>query len=233
VNPKLAAKEGIKSRQFVLMGIKESAFGQHDTQKLKEELNKISRSLGLKDGKIRSLLSQKDGNHLIEVDSDVSAKWFANSVNSVEFCSIIGEDVSFKKRVFNVMAFNAPLTVDPSDDKHREEINEANDLEGNTVRAIRWAKPMNRRSPHQRSAHLVLSFTNPEAANRAISSGITICNKKCHVERIKREPIRCLKCQGWNHMARECAAMFSRCGNCAEAHRTADCEQPRKTRCVS
>jgi hypothetical protein len=34
INPKLAAKEGIRARQFLLTGIKESAFGQYDTQRL-------------------------------------------------------------------------------------------------------------------------------------------------------------------------------------------------------
>jgi hypothetical protein len=129
VNPKLAAKEGIRARQFVLMGLKVSTFVQYGTQNLKEELNKAAHSLGLKERKIRLLLPQKDGNHLIEVNSDASAKWFSNSLNSVEFCSILGEDISFKTRVFNVLAFNVLLTVDPSDDKHREEINEVNDLE--------------------------------------------------------------------------------------------------------
>lgn len=58
-NPKIAAKEGVKTRQFLLLGIKESAYGQYDTQKLKSELNKIARKQGLKQGKIRSVLHQK------------------------------------------------------------------------------------------------------------------------------------------------------------------------------
>jgi hypothetical protein len=232
-NPKLAAREGIRARQFLLAGIKESAFGQYDTQKLKTALGKIARDLGLKEGKIRSVLTQKDGNTLIEMDSDAAARWFTNPINKVEFCGMLGEGVSFKIRTFNVLAFNSPLNIDIRDDKHRREINETNGLEDNTIVAIRWAKPPTRRSPHQRSAHLVVSFANPDSANRAITGGLIICNKKCHVERIKREPIRCLKCQGWNHMARECPEMFNKCGSCGEKHNTSDCTQPRKTRCAS
>ena len=233
VNPKLAAREGIRARQVLLTGIKESAFGQYDSQKLKAELNKALKNLGFKNGKIRSVVQQKDGNTLIEVDSDDAAKWFANGVNTAEFCSFIGDCVGCKARTFNVLAFNSPLNIDIRDDKHRVEIIEANGLEENTILALRWAKPPTRRSPQQRSAHLVLSFANADSANRAITNGLIICNKKCHVERIKKEPIRCLRCQGWNHIANECSVMLSKCGNCAENHNTADCRHPKKTRCVT
>ena len=233
VNPKLAAREGIRARQFLITGIKESAFGQYDPQKLKVELSKIARETGLVKGKIRSLFPQSDGNYLIEVDSDYAAAWFTNDSNRADFCNILGEGVKFKPRTFNVIAFNVPLTIDPLDDKHKEEINEVNDLEDNAISALRWAKPINRRSEQQRSAHLILSFPAPEAANRAISNGIIICNKKCHVERIKKEPIRCLKCQGWNHMARDCSATNDRCSNCAGDHKTTACLEPHKKGCVS
>ena len=233
VNPKLAAREGIRARQFVLLGIKETQYGQHDTQKLKMALNKILREVGMTEGKIRSVITQRDDNILIEVDSDHAANWCTNKVNRVEFCTVVGEGVSFRTRAFNVLAFNVPLTIDPRDPSHCAEINEVNDLEDYAVSTIRWAKPLNRRSPQQRSAHLVLTFGNPEAANRAISNGIVICHKKCHVERIKKEPIRCLKCQGWNHMARDCNEEKDKCSNCAGAHRTAACLQPRVKRCVS
>jgi hypothetical protein len=233
VNPRLAAREGIKARQFQLIGIRETEYGHYDTQQLKAELNKKARELGLKEGKIRSVIAQKDGNLIIEVDSDISAKWYANTSNKVNLCVALGDNVSFRPKLFNVLAFNVPLTIDVSDPKHVDEINEANDLEDYAVSSIRWAKPSNRRAPQQKSAHLILSFLSPEAANRVISNGIWICNKKCHVERIKREPIRCLKCQGWNHMAKDCSETEDRCSNCAGAHRTAACLSPRAKRCVS
>ena len=69
-----------------------------------------------------------------------------------------------------------------------------NDLEANTIMTIRWAKLINRRSTNQTTAHLVLSYSNLEDANYAITNSVIIFNKKCHVEKIRREPIRCLKC---------------------------------------
>jgi hypothetical protein len=187
----------------------------------------------MEEGKIRSVIAQKDGSTLIEVDSDTAANWLANHVNSANFAITLGEGIKFRWRTYNVLAFNVPLAMDPDDAAHREEINEVNDLEECAVMATRWAKPINRRSIQQRSAHLILSFASPEAANHAISNGIIICHKKCHVERLKKEPIRCLKCQGWNHMARDCTETKDRCSNCAGEHNTAICHQPRTKRCVS
>jgi hypothetical protein len=232
-DPKMAAKEGIKARQVLLTGIKDSALGQHDTQQLKAEFNKVLRGLDQKGGKIKSVVIQRDGNTLVEVDSDSLAVWFADKVNRAEFCSMLGDEVSFKTRLFRVIAYNAPLNLDTSDASHRDEIHEANGLEEETIKEFRWAKPLDRRSPNQRSAHLILSYTDPDSANRAISNGITVCNKRCHVEKVKKEPIRCLRCQGWNHMARECPEPYSTCGNCGEKHKTAECTHPKRTRCVT
>ena len=224
---------GIKARQFLLLGVKESAFGQYDPQKLRAELNKVLQDLGFKESKIRSVVSQKGWSTLIEVDSDTAALWFANSGNSVDFCSMLGNEVAFKTRAFNILAFNTPLTIDLNNSKHREEINETNSLEENMISTIHWAKLLNRRSPNKPSAHLVLSFSSLEAVNRVISSRFIICNKKCHAEHMKQEPIRCLRCQGWNHLARECLAMISKCSNCMEHHTTEDCNDPLKRRCMS
>ena len=220
VNPVLAAKEGIRARQFLMVGPKDSALVTHDTQKLRADLNKTAKDLGLSGGKIRSSATQKDGSILIEVDSDAAAKWFTDGVNRAEFCSALGDGFVFKTRIFNVLAFNTPLNLDPTNDSHMEEINEANDLDNNKITAMRWAKPIDRRTDHQRTAHLVLSFSSPDKANRTITNGILICNKKCHVEKIRRELIRCLRCQRWNHMAKDCSERGNTCSNVTARVRT-------------
>jgi len=110
----------------------------------------------------------------------------------------------FKARVHNAIEFNVALTIDPDNQKHREEICEANHLNEDTIVAMRWVKPIQRRAPSQKTAHLILSLTDIKAANRAIANGLTICNRRTRVEKIKKEPTRCLKCHGWNHYANEC-----------------------------
>ena len=44
------------------------------------------------------------------------------------------------------------------------------------------------RSVNQRSAHLYITFSNAEATSRAITNGLTICNKKCQVEKARKSP---------------------------------------------
>ena len=232
-NPKIAAKEGIKARQFLLEGIKESKFSRYDIHQLKVELNKILQELGLEKGKIRSVNNLRNGGSLIELDSDEATTWFLNQENRTKVCGKIGPTVVCRTRLYSLIAFNVPLDINPDDHAHRQEVNEANNLDQEIITAMRWAKPPNRRSPAQRTAHLILTFNNADAANRSITDGLYICNRRCHVERVKREPTRCLKCQGWNHFAKECLEREDKCGNCTKNHRTSECPTPTTTSCVS
>lgn len=160
-------------------------------------------------------------------------EWIKKTENKITFCIEVGPDVVFKPRAHTVIAFNAPLSIDLENDTHRKEILEANHLEAGAVAAIRWVKPAARRIPEQKSAHLFISFTDATSANRAITDGLMICNRKIRTEKVKKEPTRCLKCQGWNHQAYECVEPVDRCGNCADDHRTDQCLHPHWTRCVS
>ena len=232
-NPKIAAREGIKARQFLLEGIKDTKLSNFDSYQLKTELNKILLETGLKGGNIRSVNNLRNGGTLIELDSDGSTTWMLNSENRAEFCLKIGPKVTSRTRSYNLIAFNVPLAIDPENRDHRLEICEVNNVRKDEISAIRWAKPVNRRTPEQRTAHLILTLTSADAANRAITDGLTICNRRCHVERVKREPIRCLKCQGWNHFAKDCLEKEDKCGNCAGRHKTSDCTTPQDKYCVS
>ena len=232
-NPRVAAKEGIKARQFLMEGLANTKFSHTDTMQLKTEFNIILGALGLSDGRIRSVNKIRNGGTLIEMDSDGATAWLTKQENRIGFCSKVGPTVVFRARVYNLIAFNVPLDIDPENHKHRQEVCEANSLETEVISGMKWAKPIQRRSETQRTAHLFLTFTNADAANRAITNGLYICNRRCHAERVRREPTRCLKCQGWNHFAKECVAEEDKCGNCAKNHRTNDCQTPLEKSCVS
>jgi hypothetical protein len=232
-NPRVAAKEGIKARQFLVEGMANTKFSHTDTFQIKTELNKILGDLGLQNGKIRSVNKLRNGGALLEMDSDVATTWLTDQDNCNKMCSKIGPGVVFRTRVHSLIAFNIPLDISPDDQKHREEICEVNNLEPADITLMKWIKPIHRRTPNQRTAHLNLTFTNADAANRVITNGLYICNRRCQVERVKREPTRCLKCQGWNHFAKECMEEKDTCGNCAKEHRTSDCPTPLSKRCVS
>jgi hypothetical protein len=233
VNPRVAAKEGIKARQFLMEGIANTKFSHTDPAQLKSEINKIIGELGLQNGKVRSINKLRSGGALLEMDSDAATTWLADQDNRSKLCSKIGTGVVFRTRVHNLIAFNVPLDITPEDKKHRDEICEANNMEAEEITSMKWIKPIHRRTASQRTAHLTLTFTTADSANRAITNGLYICNRRCQVERVKREPTRCLKCQGWNHFAKECLEDKDTCGNCAKEHRTSDCPTPLSKCCVS
>ena len=167
------------------------------------------------------------------MDSDDATTWLAAQENRSKFSAKIGPEAVFRARVHNLIAFNVPLAITPENQDHRQEICEANSLDKEAITTMRWAKPVHRRAQEQRTAHLILTFSSADAANRAITNGLFICSKRCYVERVKREPTRCLKCQGWNHFARECIEEDDKCGNCAKNHRTSECLTPEARCCVS
>ena len=124
--------------------------------------------------------------------------------------------------------------MDPKNPQHIAEICESNNLETNpiTIMSVKWAKAIENWNTNQRTAHLYLTFNSAELANRAITNGLHICNTKCQIGRYKWEPIRCLKCQGWNHIAKDCIETNNTCGTCAGQHRTNLCTS-KATKCVS
>lgn len=231
-NPRVAAREGIKARQFMIEGIKNLKFSHLDTLQLKTELNKILIDIGLSKGKFQSVSNSRSGGTVVEMDTDKAVTWLMDNVNQHKLCDKIGSNAEFPTRTFNIIAFNIPITISPEEASHWTEICEANGLEPTTIISAKWAKAVNRSSPNQRTAHLLLTFDNTDVANRAITNGLSICNKHCHVERTKCEPIRCLKCQGWNHYAKDCMEEKDTCGNCAGTHRTSICLATEKS-CVS
>ena len=203
-NPRITAKEGIKARQFLLEGLINTKYSHTDVFQLKTEFNKVLEGLGLTNGRIRSISKVRNGGALIEMDSDAAATWLSEQENRDKICNKIGPGVSFRSRVHNLIAFNVPIGISPENQSHRQEICEANNLDPDIITTIKWVKPIQRRTKTQRTAHLFLTFNNADTANRAITNGLYICNRQCHAERVKREPTRCLKCQGWNHFAKEC-----------------------------
>ena len=72
---------------------------------------------------------------------------------------------------------------------------------------------------------MVITFMDPDSANKAILNGLVICNKKVSVTKCRREPVRCLKCQGYNHVANECIIRRDVCARCGGGHRTNECTE--------
>ena len=153
------------------------------------------------------------------------------------FISALGKDgdgAQFKKRNHLVIAFYIPLNLNTDSPGHMKEIEEVNNILPGTLVNLHWIKPPARRAPTQTCSHLVLTFADPDTANRAKTTGLIICNKRVSVSKYKKEPIRYLKCQGWNHITAECILNVDICGTCAvRGHHTSACSNTNATHCRS
>src|SRR6266545_5537035 len=159
-NPKLAAREGLHARQFMLEGLEGSPkVSQMSAPQLKVEFNRILKRLGAKGKGVRSALPQKHKGVLFETEDDSLANWMKVEENRVAFCNVIGPEVIFKSRVYNLIAHNVAIAIDMENQRHREEICEVNHLKEDTIIAMRWIKPIQRRSAGQKTTHLIVGIT--------------------------------------------------------------------------
>ncbi|KAF8955964.1 hypothetical protein BDZ97DRAFT_1926033 [Flammula alnicola] len=217
IDPCIVVKEGIRLRQFMLEGVtRESKIGKMNAMEAKKTVNEALATAGAGGHKARSALRQNKAGLL-------HGTWAG---------------LSFKKRPYNVIVFNVPTGIDPSNPDHLKEICETNDIDEDSISAIRWVKPTDRQDKESQStAHMIITFTDVNVANRSIIAGLIICHRKVWVAKCKKEPVRCMKCHGWNHVAWECVANTDTCGTCAgKGHWTKDCPDKKnknKWCCVS
>ena len=237
-NPRLAAKESIRQRQSLIDLPKDSGLRDCANSTL---VGKFSEAMGRATGqqhKIRSALKLQNGGILVEMVTDEGAAWIASKANAEAFLRELGEaEASFKTRPFNVIAYYVPLSLDTNSDKDRREIEEMNSIPKDGLTKLRWIKPPARRRTDQRFAHVIATFSDAESANRAIVNGLSICHKRVSVAKCKKEPIRCLKCQNWDHVASECLITSKEvnvCGTCGgRDHWTSKCTNQGVTYCTS
>ena len=81
------------------------------------------------------------------------------------------------------------MNLDTSCEKDKREIEETNNIPEGGLMKIRWIKPPARWRMDQRYAHVIATFSDLDAANRALVNGLTICNKRVSIAKSKKELI--------------------------------------------
>src|ERR1700753_583453 len=84
-------------------------------------------------------------------------------------------------------------------------------------------------------ATIIAKFMSPRAINRAIKDSLVIVGRHFKPELMETEPMRCLNCQLYGHLAADCKNLET-CANCRHAHRTERCtvrNEPSRYRCVN
>ncbi|TFK97209.1 hypothetical protein BDV98DRAFT_471256, partial [Pterulicium gracile] len=144
-----------------------------------------------------------------------------------------------KLKTFTLLVKFAPTHYRVTDDSAFTDHSEAeliNSIPTGSILKTQWVKRPERRSPHQQSAHLLVTFIDADAANVILQRGsMVICSKSCPAEKDLSEPLRCLRCQKYGHMPKTCQRQHgvSTCGRCGEGHDIKECENPDKRCCVS
>ncbi|KAG2150888.1 hypothetical protein DEU56DRAFT_703189, partial [Suillus clintonianus] len=151
----------------------------------------------------------RSGGLIIELTTVEAAKWIR-----IEDHQRIRIPSPNQERRYTIIVPFLPVNLGIEDADWRREIEIENGMQTGVIEAAGWIKPRVRRAPGQSVAHATLHFADPSAANLTLRDGIYIGQEKFHPRKDKREPIRCVKCQLWGHMARDCNAPKDVCGTC-------------------
>jgi hypothetical protein len=198
-----------------------------------EALQEIVKATGnLGKHKIRKLYKLSNQTILIEWFAQESAEWNTTPEINEKFEEAIGPLAKLKVRTYAVLGQFIPLyTFDPADEEHLQDVEETNGYEDGAIVRAKYIKKPQRRKPGQTTAHVIFEFRKPETANEAINRGMKICNKHISARKLQKDPVRCLRCQKYNHIRAECDEKTETCANCAESHSTNSCPNPSKLKC--
>ncbi|KAJ7123396.1 hypothetical protein C8R44DRAFT_543311, partial [Mycena epipterygia] len=155
------------------------------------------------------------------MDSVQAADWLKENIE--EFLAAMGGTSIFKQRHLDVFVEFVPVTFEPGKSEAHRTVEENGGLNEGDLAASNWVKRVHRRKEGQRVAHAIFGFANATAANHFLRYGLWVEGKKVWGRKHLSEPVRCMKCQGFGHVAAACKASADACARCGDAHRTEDC----------
>jgi hypothetical protein len=141
--------------------------------------------------------------------------------------------VLFRHHTYLIVLEYLPVQLQLDNTGFPTQVEQENNLPPDTIASIRWIKPLMKQSVEQRKAFTLMHITDIHIANNILQDGICIDNECISICKDKKEPLRCAKCQRFNHIVKNCSAMQHVCGTCGDNHRTSACHSYRTTHCVN
>jgi len=183
--------------------------------------------------KIRALTKLRNGGLVLELPSAEAVNWIKEPTRKVTFLKKLDGKARVKDRLFNMVVPFVPVLTDLTDLDILRKIEQENRFPAESVSAIKWIKDPACRSLKQRVAHVLLSLTSPQAANKLISTGLYLNHSKLCAHKDKKEPLRCLKCQRWGHFSKDCKEEKDTCGTCGGPHQEHLCNAYQTNYCIN
>ncbi|KAG2135340.1 hypothetical protein DEU56DRAFT_737978, partial [Suillus clintonianus] len=163
---------------------------------------------------VKATIKLRNRGLIVELTSTAAANWIRLPENRLRIIEALNIPASIKERRFSIIVPFLQTSSEIEDPDWLRLVEEENDLSKGAIESAQWIKPRLRRAPNQRVAHAILHFTDSNAANVALRDGLYINKEKLHPRKDKKEPVRCVKCQLWGHIARDCNAPRDTCGTC-------------------
>lgn len=184
---------------------------------------------------IFSVRKLSKGGLLLELNSEGTGDWLRIPANSASFRSHADIEVDFTPRTFNLLAKFMPTGMfDPDNEEHMSELREENCWEKSTLRKARWAKAIENRKPGQAHAHLLLTFADSNEINALLLERgfISYHGLRISIEKDRRIPMRCARCQLYGHIAKDCSRDII-CGKCSKPNHDSKTCSSNETRCIN
>src|ERR1700761_307033 len=176
------------------------------------------------EGKVKVVGVKKlwNGGIVLEMNTEVAVCKVKE--RQLDFKTNLGGTSIVKNRKWATLAKYVPVKHDMKSTTERNEIAMSLELVKNSLTSTQWIKPVEKCNHNQQTAHLIMRWLSPEAANKAICQGVIICGKRCNIRKLDSERRRCLNCQkyGIDHLAANCLSKTI-CGTCGGDHRTSQC----------
>jgi hypothetical protein len=225
------AKGDIKEKQIVIQADSQEGSQQLAALSERELVEKANVALDLmsldpgerpEGAAFVSALKTRAGSVIYALNSDAAAKYLRRDKNMREFTRHYGGTAMVSPRTCQLVIEYVPADFQPSDQGALRRIEQASGLPDMSICEARWIKPAHLRNEGQKFAFLILGTSTRDAANHALEYGIIIEGRPCKARKSLPEPKRCMKCQVFGHIAKECKSIHDVCARCAGMHRTND-----------
>ncbi|KAJ3978379.1 hypothetical protein F5890DRAFT_1449660, partial [Lentinula detonsa] len=150
-------------------------------------------------------------------------EWMETGDTMKQFSKDWGTNAVVQPSHHEVIAEFVPTTANLDSPSAWENIAIDSGLPKRSIVAARWVRKPEHRKPGQKVGHAIFAFSDSRVANNAIQDGMVINHKMVNVRREEKDPQRCMKCQQYGHIARECSSEVDVCGRCDRNHPTQTC----------